>query len=92
MTRKQQSMDKKNSSNYLQRMFRDTFKSGYNFINNRSNKVKSIEIKKNWCHIQLEHREEVKNCERWCLIWQTDQVVALKWHPHKTRFQKDGIF
>lgn len=40
-------MDKKNSSNYLQRMFRDTFKSGYNFINSRTNKVKSIEIKKN---------------------------------------------
>lgn len=46
MTMKQQSVDKKNSSNYSQHMFRDIWKSGYNFINNSSYKRKSIEMKK----------------------------------------------
>lgn len=40
MTWKQQSIDKMRSSNYSQCMFKNTLKSGYNFINNKSNKVK----------------------------------------------------
>lgn len=67
MTRKQHSMDEKSSSNYLQPMLRDTLNSGYNFINNRSNKIKSIETKKKWYYVQRENRE-VKLCVRWCLI------------------------
>jgi len=60
-------MDKKSTSNYLQRMFRDTLNCGENFINNRSNRVKSIEMKKNPYYVQLENREG-KFCVKWCLI------------------------
>lgn len=70
---------------------RDTLQSGYNFCNSRSNKVKSVEMKKHWYHVQLEIRE-VKFCPTCCLIWQTDQVVTVKWPHHKMKFEKDGIF
>lgn len=70
---------------------RDTLQSGYNFFNNRSNRVKSVEMKKNWHPIQVESRE-VKFYVTCCLIWQTDQVLTVKWPRHKMTFQKDGIF
>lgn len=65
--------------------------SGYYFFNNRSDRVKAVEMKRNWHHIQVKIRE-VMFCVTCCLIRQTDQVVTVKWPWQKMRFQKDGIF
>lgn len=99
-TKKQQNMAKKSSSNHSQCFYWDTLKSGYNFLDNRSNKVKSIKIKKNWYYIWKPERLNSVSCEVSSISWiscsievtSSQSKISVRWcflgNPYKVSLHK----